>query len=56
MTTTWDAMQVQFHADLRVINECLDGLIANARRTRQEDDFEALQARDYSQVGRPGPV
>ncbi len=42
--------QVQFHADLQVINQCLDQLIANARATRQEDDLEALQARDYTKV------
>ena len=42
--------QVQFHKDLRVINECLDGLIQNAQATRQEDDSEALQNRDYSKV------
>uniref|UniRef100_A0ABQ7H4E3 Cytochrome P450 n=1 Tax=Dunaliella salina TaxID=3046 RepID=A0ABQ7H4E3_DUNSA len=45
--------QVQFHADLRVINECLDGLIQNAQATRQEDDSEALQNRDYSKVKDP---
>ncbi len=43
--------QRAFRADLAVINECLDGLIARAKRTRQVDDAEALQARDYSKVG-----
>lgn len=42
--------QRQFHADLAVINQCLDDLIAGAKRTRQADDVEALQARDYSKV------
>nr|APW83734.1 cytochrome P450 carotenoid hydroxylase 97B [Dunaliella salina]APW83738.1 cytochrome P450 carotenoid hydroxylase 97B [Dunaliella salina] len=45
--------QVQFHADLRVINDCLDSLIQNAQETRQEDDSEALQNRDYSKVKDP---
>ncbi|GAX76234.1 hypothetical protein CEUSTIGMA_g3678.t1 [Chlamydomonas eustigma] len=45
--------QVKFHADLAVINECLDGLIRNAKETRQEDDYEALQNRDYSNVKDP---
>eukprot|EP00897_Mesotaenium_endlicherianum_P000184 jgi/Mesen1/10166/ME000076S09674 len=44
------ARQVKFRADLKVINDCLDELIANARNTRQEEDMEALQQRDYSKV------
>jgi hypothetical protein len=50
MLATLLAGQVQFNADLKVINECLDGLIASAVATRQEDDLEALQARDYAKV------
>ena len=42
--------QRKFRADLEVINDCLDGLIARAKQTRQADDVEALQARDYSKV------
>lgn len=42
--------QRKFHEDLKVINECLDNLIAGAKETRQEDDIEALQGRDYSKV------
>ena len=42
--------QRKFYADLAVINDCLDGLIAQAKNTRQTDDAEALQARDYSKV------
>ena len=42
--------QRKFHADLEVINDCLDGLIARAKQTRQADDVEALQARDYSKA------
>jgi hypothetical protein len=42
--------QRQFGVDIKVINDCLDGLIRNARDTRQEDDLEALQARDYTKV------
>ncbi len=42
--------QVAFHRDLKVINECLDDLISRAKASRQEEDFEALQRRDYSQV------
>ncbi|KIY91860.1 hypothetical protein MNEG_16103 [Monoraphidium neglectum] len=45
--------QRQFAADMAVIDATLDDLIRNARETRQEDDFEALQARDYSQVKDP---
>ena len=42
--------QRQFYADLKVINDCLDDLIAQAKNTRQTEDAEALQARDYSKV------
>jgi cytochrome P450 len=42
--------QRKFHEDLKVINECLDNLITGAKETRQEDDIEALQGRDYSKV------
>jgi len=42
--------QRKFFADLAVINDCLDDLIAQAKNTRQTDDAEALQARDYSKV------
>ncbi|KAK9846940.1 hypothetical protein WJX84_011063 [Apatococcus fuscideae] len=45
--------QRRFRADLAVINDCLDGLIAQAKRTRQADDAEALQQRDYSKVTDP---
>ncbi|ONI17892.1 hypothetical protein PRUPE_3G185900 [Prunus persica] len=39
--------QRKFHSDLKVINDCLDGLIRNAKDTRQETDVEKLQQRDY---------
>ncbi|KAH0983836.1 hypothetical protein GBA52_011013 [Prunus armeniaca] len=39
--------QRKFHGDLKVINDCLDGLIRNAKDTRQETDVEKLQQRDY---------
>ncbi|KAL4853371.1 Cytochrome P450 97B2 [Chlorella vulgaris] len=42
--------QRQFNADLAVINQCLNELIEQAKNTRQVDDIEALQARDYSKV------
>jgi hypothetical protein len=42
--------QRKFHADLEVINDCLDSLIARAKQTRQADDVEALQTRDYSKA------
>jgi hypothetical protein len=42
--------QRKFHADLDVINSCLDNLIAGAKAGRSEEDIEALQARDYSKV------
>jgi len=43
--------QIAFNRNLAIINKCLDELIARAKSTRQEDDIEALQARDYSRVG-----
>ncbi|KAK6918042.1 Cytochrome P450 [Dillenia turbinata] len=39
--------QRKFQGDLKVINDCLDGLIKNAKETRQETDVEKLQQRDY---------
>ena len=42
--------QRKFHADLTVINACLDDLILQAKQTRSADDVEALQSRDYSKV------
>ncbi|KAJ6380542.1 hypothetical protein OIU77_029436 [Salix suchowensis] len=42
--------QRKFHKDLKVINDCLDGLIRNAKETRQETDVEKLQQRDYSNL------
>ncbi|KAF9591241.1 hypothetical protein IFM89_003192 [Coptis chinensis] len=42
--------QRKFQSDLKVINDCLDGLIRNAKETRQETDVEKLQQRDYSNV------
>ncbi|KAK3152251.1 hypothetical protein QOZ80_2BG0156410 [Eleusine coracana subsp. coracana] len=42
--------QRKFHGDLKVINDCLDNLIKNAKETRQEADVEKLQQRDYSSL------
>ncbi|XP_065854016.1 cytochrome P450 97B2, chloroplastic-like [Euphorbia lathyris] len=42
--------QRKFHTDLKVINDCLDGLIRNAKETRQETDVEKLQERDYANL------
>ncbi|KAI3956387.1 hypothetical protein MKW92_034190 [Papaver armeniacum] len=42
--------QRKFHNDLKVINDCLDGLIRNAKDTREETDVEKLQQRDYSNL------
>nr|GME04886.1 cytochrome P450 97B2, chloroplastic isoform X1 [Ipomoea batatas] len=39
--------QRKFRNDLKVINDCLDGLIKLAKETRQEADVEKLQQRDY---------
>ncbi|KAJ8759753.1 hypothetical protein K2173_009854 [Erythroxylum novogranatense] len=39
--------QRKFHNDLKIINDCLDGLIKNAKETREELDVEKLQQRDY---------
>ncbi|KAM0950818.1 putative cytochrome P450 [Dioscorea sansibarensis] len=40
--------QRKFYNDLKVINDCLDDLIKNAKKTRQETDVEKLQQRDYT--------
>ena len=40
----------RFRSNMAVINECLDGLIDAAKRTRREQDVEVLQAQDYSIV------
>ncbi|TVU32783.1 hypothetical protein EJB05_24539, partial [Eragrostis curvula] len=42
--------QRKFYSDLKVINDCLDNLIKNAKETRQEADVEKLQQRDYSSL------
>nr|XP_009784851.1 PREDICTED: cytochrome P450 97B2, chloroplastic isoform X2 [Nicotiana sylvestris] len=39
--------QRKFQNDLKVINDCLDGLIQNAKETREEAEVEKLQQRDY---------
>lgn len=42
--------QRAFNADLVVINDCLDDLISQAEGTKQDQDLESLQNRDYSKV------
>ncbi|KAH1129327.1 hypothetical protein J1N35_000705 [Gossypium stocksii] len=42
--------QRKFHYDLKIINDCLDGLIRNAKDSRQEADVEKLQQRDYLNI------
>ncbi|XP_023768069.1 cytochrome P450 97B2, chloroplastic [Lactuca sativa] len=42
--------QRKFANDLKIINDCLDGLIKNAKDTRQETDVEKLQQRDYKNL------
>jgi hypothetical protein len=42
--------QRAFAADIKVINECLDGLILQARAASVQLDEETLQNRDYSKV------
>ncbi|KAA3459172.1 cytochrome P450 97B2, chloroplastic isoform X1 [Gossypium australe] len=42
--------QRKFHNDLKIINDCLDGLIRNAKDSRQEADVEKLQQRDYLNI------
>ncbi|KAL7086588.1 hypothetical protein ACP275_13G010000 [Erythranthe tilingii] len=42
--------QRKFQNDLKVINDCLDGLIQNAKETREEADVEKLQQRDYLNI------
>lgn len=45
--------QRKFRADLKVINDCLDELIERAKAERVEEDFEALQNRDYDKIKDP---
>lgn len=45
--------QRSFNADLAIINDCLDELIAQARASKEDQDLEHLQNRDYSQVSDP---
>ncbi|XP_047330485.1 cytochrome P450 97B2, chloroplastic [Impatiens glandulifera] len=42
--------QRKFRSDLKVINDCLDTLIRNAKETREEADVEKLQQRDYANL------
>ncbi|KAL6137122.1 hypothetical protein ACLB2K_062417 [Fragaria x ananassa] len=42
--------QRKFYGDLKVINDCLDELIRNAKETRQETDVKKLQQRDYANL------
>lgn len=42
--------QRKFQKDLKIINDCLDALIKNAKSTRQETDVEQLQQRDYLNI------
>ncbi|KAL2245868.1 UNVERIFIED_CONTAM: cytochrome, chloroplastic, partial [Sesamum indicum] len=42
--------QRKFQNDLKVINDCLDALIKNAKETREEADVEKLQQRDYLNI------
>ncbi|XVF81658.1 hypothetical protein PTKIN_Ptkin15bG0173000 [Pterospermum kingtungense] len=42
--------QRKFHYDLKIINDCLDGLIKNAKESRVEADVEKLQQRDYLNI------
>ena len=48
--------QRKFYANLEVVNDCLDELIAQAKATRSSEDVEALQARDYTKVGVHPPL
>lgn len=45
--------QRAFAADIKVINECLDGLILQARAVSEQLDEEVLQNRDYSKLSDP---
>lgn len=45
--------QRKFREDLKVINGCLDELIERAKSDRVEEDFEALQNRDYDKLKDP---
>jgi cytochrome P450 len=43
----------EFHANLDVLDTQLDELIRLALASKQEDDIEALQARDYTKIKNP---
>ncbi|XWS47442.1 hypothetical protein CRYUN_Cryun14cG0152200 [Craigia yunnanensis] len=42
--------QRKFQYDLKIINDCLDRLIRNAKEGREEADVEKLQQRDYLNI------
>ncbi|XWS36793.1 hypothetical protein CRYUN_Cryun20dG0116500 [Craigia yunnanensis] len=42
--------QRKFLYDLKIINDCLDGLIRNAKESREEAEVEKLQQRDYLNI------
>ncbi len=41
---------------VQVLNNCMNELIAQAKATRNAEDVEALQSRDYSKAGLAEPV
>jgi cytochrome P450 family 97 subfamily B polypeptide 3 len=42
-----------FHANLAILDDQLDSLIRLAIESKQEDDIEALQSRDYTKIKNP---
>lgn len=45
--------QRKFQSDLRLLNDVLDDLIARAKSSRQVEDIEELENRDYANVKDP---
>jgi cytochrome P450 family 97 subfamily B polypeptide 3 len=43
----------KFNRDLKLLNNVLDDLIARAKRTRQVEDIEELENRNYAEVKDP---
>lgn len=43
----------KFNSDLKLLNDVLDGLIARAKKTRNVEDIEELENRNYAEVKDP---
>lgn len=43
----------KFNGDLKILNDVLDDLIDRAKKTRQVEDIEELEKRNYNEVDDP---